>query len=65
MAAACEVLEIRNPDEEPASLAIIKGSCPDEEKRAYVYRVAREVANKYSVIAEGVIFYRLSGRPCS
>ena len=35
------------PDEEPASLAVIKGSCPDE--KAYLYQVAREVVNKYSI----------------
>ena len=38
IAAACDVLDIRMPDEEPASLAVIKGSCPDEEKKAYIYQ---------------------------
>ena len=47
IAAACDVLDIRMPDEEPASLAVIKGSCPDE--KAYLYQVAREVVNKYSI----------------
>lgn len=55
VAAACDTLEIKNPDEEPASLATIKGSCPDQEKRAYIYHVAREVVNKYSIITEAVL----------
>lgn len=42
------------PDEEPASLAVIKGSCPDEEK-AYIYQVAREVVNKYSINGEALL----------
>jgi len=37
IAAACDVLDIRMPDEEPASLAVTNGSCPDEEK-AYIYQ---------------------------
>lgn len=49
------MLDIRKPDEEPASLAVIKGSCPDEEKKAYIYQVAREVVNKYSINGEALL----------
>ena len=55
IAAACDILDIRKPDEEPASLGAVKGSCPDAEKKAYIYRVSREIVNKYSVIAESVL----------
>lgn len=58
--AACDVLGIKNPDEEPTSLAAIKGSCPDKEKKAYIYRVAREIVNKYSISGEAILNQKLS-----
>ena len=36
-----------------------KVRCPDEEKKAFIYRVAREIVNKYSVIGEAVLNQKL------
>ena len=53
------MLDIRNPDEEPVSLAAIKGNCPDEEKKAFIYRVSRVIVNKYTVIGEALLNQKL------
>ena len=48
IAAACDILGIRKPDEEPASLVAVKRNCPDEDKKAYIYHISQEIVNKYS-----------------
>lgn len=55
IAAACDILGIRKPDEEPASLVAVKRNCPDEDKKAYIYHISQEIVNKYSVISEAVL----------
>ena len=59
-AAACQILEIDNPEEEPASLSKVKKHSSVEEKKKYITNVAEEIVKKYTIIEEALVNKKVS-----
>lgn len=54
-AAACQILKIKHPDEEPQSLSAVRGRCRIDKKKAYITNVATEIVEKYTINREAVL----------
>ena len=54
--AACQILNIKNHEEEPVSISAVKcPRCSIDKKKAYITRIATEIVNKYTIIEEALL----------